>query len=201
MRLELKGVSKTFGSSNTIFKDIDFQVESKQIACVVGRSGCGKSTLLKILALITQPSSGSILMDDHPLKDTDHSQLRRKLIAYSFQEPLLLPYLSAIDNIVSIIGTKKDIASKILTEVGLADRLNYKPTDLSVGERKRVDIVRAYLKGSPVLILDEPFSNLDPNAGTLILELIKDHARNDGIVIYSSVEPSETKFADVVLQM
>ena len=170
----------------------------------MGRSGCGKSTLLKIVALIAKSDSGNVIIDGievNGLKDSELQTLRREKISYSFQEPLLMPYLTAVENLTEVIGVSRETAVEVLSKLGLSHRLRHKPSKLSVGEKKRVDIARALLRGSPIMVADEPLSNLDPTNGVEVMNLLKAYARKGGTDIYSSVEPSDAKFADNTITM
>ncbi len=201
--IRLEDVSKSYGSIR-VLENFTFEVEDSRSVCIVGRSGCGKSTLLKLVALIAKPDRGSILIDGREinrLKEAKFEELRKEKIAYSFQEPLLIPYMTALENLTEIIGVKRERSVEMLSQLGLADRLNHKPSKLSVGEKKRVDIARAVLRGTSILIADEPLSNLDPSTGLKVMELLKAHAQNGGTVVYSSVELSDSKFADNTIHM
>lgn len=201
--ITLEGISKSYGSLQ-VLKNINMDIDSGRMICILGKSGCGKSTLLKLMALISRPTEGKILIDG---KDTtlfnneDLDKLRRMKISYSFQEPLLIPYLTTLENLTEVLGIPKNMAIEILTQLGLSERINYMPQKLSVGEKKRVDIARAFLKNSPLLIVDEPLSNLDPDNSLKVIDLFKIRIKKNGTVIYSSVEPSEVKFADYVINI
>jgi ABC-type lipoprotein export system ATPase subunit len=201
--IKLEGVSKSYGSIR-VLENFSFDVEAGSSLCIVGRSGCGKSTLLKLVALIARPDRGSIVIEGRKvngLNEAELEELRKEKIAYSFQEPLLIPYMTALENLTEIIGVQRERAVDMLSQLRLSDRLNHKPPKLSAGEKKRVDIARAVLRRSPVLVADEPLSNLDPSTGLKVMELLREHAQNGGTVVYSSVEPSDAKFADSVINM
>jgi len=201
--IRLEGVYKSYGSIR-VLENFSFNLEAGKSLCIVGRSGCGKSTLLKVIALIAKPDQGNITIDGKNANEQNEAKLeklRKEKIAYSFQEPLLIPYMTAIENLTEVTGTQKEKAVELLSQLGLSDRLNHKPSKLSAGEKKRVDIARALLKGSAVLVADEPLSNLDPTTGLKVMELLRVHAQNGGTVVYSSVEPSDAKFADSIINM
>lgn len=201
--IRLEGVYKSYGSIR-VLENFSFNLEAGKSLCIVGRSGCGKSTLLKVIALIAKPDQGNITIDGKNANEQNEAKLeklRKEKIAYSFQEPLLIPYMTAIENLTEVTGTQKEKAVELLSQLGLSDRLNHKPSKLSAGEKKRVDIARALLKGSAVLVADEPLSNLDPTTGLKVMEMLRVHAQNGGTVVYSSVEPSDAKFADSIINM
>lgn len=201
--IRLDGVHKSYGSTKVI-EGLDLQIEEGRSICILGRSGCGKSTLLKLIALIARPDSGEVLVNErsvNAMSDAEMSEVRRKSIAYSFQEPLLIPYISALENATIMTGATKSRAMELLGLLGLSERLSYHPSQLSGGEKKRVDLARALLKGSPVLVADEPLSNLDPDIGSEAMELLLTHVEKGGSLVFSAVEPSQTKFAVQVVNM
>ena len=201
--IKVESVSKSYGSIK-VLENFSFEVEAGKSICIVGRSGCGKSTLLKLVALIAMPDRGNIVIEGRKVNELNQAELeefRRENVAYSFQEPLLIPYMTALENLTEVIGVQRERAVEALSQLGLSNRLNHRPSKLSTGEKKRVDIVRAVLKGSQVLVADEPLSNLDSSMGLKVMELLKAHAQNGGTVVYSSVEPSDAKFADKTITM
>jgi ABC-type lipoprotein export system ATPase subunit len=201
--IKAEGIYKNYGTIKVI-EDVNLTANRGELVCVLGKSGCGKSTLLKLLALITKPDKGSIFIDGTDttkIGENEADKLRTEKIAYSFQEPLLLPYLTALENITEVTGAAKHKAAEILSDLGLSERVNHHPSRLSGGEKKRVDLARAIIKKSPILVTDEPLSNLDPDAGSSVMKLLGQHAENGGVVIYSSVEPSGAKFANRIINM
>lgn len=199
----LQDVWKSYGAIK-VLEGVDFEIEDGHSLCIYGQSGCGKSTLLKMVALITFPDRGSMLIDGAETTKMTPAQLeetRRQKIAYSFQEPLLIPYISALENITDIVGAPKDKAAEVLSALGLSERLHHRPGKLSVGEKKRVDIARALLKGSKIIVADEPLSNLDPGTAERVMALLKEHTSKGGILVFSSVEPTESRFADETISM
>lgn len=201
--LLLQDVWKSYGAIK-VLEGMDLKVEDGHSLCLFGQSGCGKSTLLKLIALITSPDKGLLVIDGTDTTKLNPGQLeefRREKIAYSFQEPLLIPYISAVENITDIVDASKERAVEVLSELGLSERLGHRPGKLSVGEKKRVDIARALLKGSKIVVADEPLSNLDPTTGERVVALLHEHVSKGGILVYSSVEPSESKYADETINM
>ena len=201
--LRLEKIYKSYGAIK-VLEGIDLSIEKGKSICLLGRSGCGKSTMLKVIAMLTRPDSGKIYIDDRDVTSMQQDELdvlRSSLIAYSFQEPLLLPYLTAIENITVPLGIEENRALEVLEQLGLKERASHKATKLSGGERKRVDIARALLRNCPILIADEPLSNLDPDSGEKVMELLDKHKEIGGMVIYSSVDPSAAEYADSVINM
>jgi len=201
--IELKGVYKNYGAIKVV-EGMNLRVEDGKSLCVLGRSGCGKSTLLKLIALITRPDRGSLTVDGEDVSrmtDAEMDKMRRDKVSYSFQEPLLIPYITVLENVTEVTGVTREKAVELLTSLGLGDRLNYKPPKLSGGEKKRVDIARAILRSTSVLVADEPTSNLDPDTGERVMEMLRAHTERGRVLVYSSVEPSEARFASQVINM
>jgi putative ABC transport system ATP-binding protein len=201
--IKLEGVYKNYGAIR-VLEGIDLQVEEGKPLCLLGRSGCGKSTLLKLVALITRPDKGTLTIDGKDvtkISDPEMDELRREKVSYTFQEPLLIPYITALENVTEVTGAPKEKAVEVLTQLGLGDRLSHHPAKLSGGEKKRVDVARAILRDTHILVADEPLSNLDPETGEKVMALLKAHAERGGILVYSSVDPSETRFAAQVINM
>jgi ABC-type lipoprotein export system ATPase subunit len=199
----LEGVYKNYGAVRVI-EGLDLRVEEGKPLCILGRSGCGKSTLLKLMALIARPDMGHLLIDGRDIvnmTDAEMDEFRMQKVSYTFQEPLLIPYITVLENITEVTGTAKDKAVELLTQLGLGERLNHRSGKLSGGEKKRVDVARAILRGKPILVADEPLSNLDPETGDKMMEVLKSHAEQGGTFVYSCVEPSETKYAAQVINM
>lgn len=201
--LTLDNIYKNYGAIR-VLEGITLKIERGSSLCLLGRSGCGKSTLLKVIALLTKPDSGRVYFDGKDITSSQESEveeIRRRFISYSFQEPLLMPYLTALENLTFVLGVEEDRAIDVLTELGLKERISHKPQKLSVGEKKRVDLSRAFLRDCPILIADEPLSNLDPDSGSKVMQLLDRHKEKGGIVAYSSVNPAEAEYADIVINL
>lgn len=201
--LMLENISKSYGSIR-VLENFSFSAKKGSLVCILGRSGCGKSTLLKIAALIAKPDQGSIVIEGkivNELNEVELEELRRTKISYSFQEPLLIPYLTALENLTEVIEVPSAKAVELLSQLGLSNRLDHLPAKLSVGEKKRVDIARAVLKKSALLIADEPLSNLDSTIGLKVMELLRAHTQSGGTVVYSAVNPLDARFADNIINM
>jgi putative ABC transport system ATP-binding protein len=203
MMIRLEGVHKSYGAIK-VLEGMDIQVEEGKSLCLLGKSGCGKSTLLKLLALITRPDKGVLLFDGTDvatMTDAEMDEARREKVSYTFQEPLLIPYITVLENVTQVTGAPKERTVEVLTELGLGDRLDHRPPKLSGGEKKRVDAARAILRGTPILVADEPLSNLDPETSEKVMGMLKAHAEAGGILVFSSVEPTEAKYAVQVVYM
>jgi ABC-type lipoprotein export system ATPase subunit len=174
-----------------VFQGIDFELQRGDLAAIMGMSGVGKTTLLNLLGALDRPSEGVIWLDGEDLasrSDLEISGLRNRKIGFVFQFYHLLPEFTALENIaipLLIRGTgRKEAmfrARKILAEVGLGDRSNFRPGQLSGGEQQRVAIARALVNDPKVLLADEPTGNLDWKTGEMVLNLILDLHQKKGL--------------------
>ncbi|HBG87246.1 MAG TPA: lipoprotein-releasing system ATP-binding protein LolD [Marinilabiliaceae bacterium] len=168
--VEGKNISKSFGDLQ-VLKDIDISIASGEIVTILGASGAGKTTLLQILGSLDKPDKGEVFIKGssiHRLSESSLAQFRNKNIGFVFQFHQLLPEFTALENCMlpALIGgvNKKDAGSKakeLLTFLGLADRLEHKPSELSGGEKQRVAVARALINDPVVVFADEPSGNLD----------------------------------------
>jgi putative ABC transport system ATP-binding protein len=164
----------------TILEQIQLQVKSGESLAIVGASGSGKSTLLGLLAGLDLPSEGEIFIAGHPLHQMDEeqrAQLRAEKIGFVFQSFLLIPELTALENVMlpaELRGLKQasHLASSLLYDVGLSERLHHKPAKLSGGEQQRVALARAFICQPTLLLADEPTGNLDQQTGQKISDLL-----------------------------
>lgn len=167
---------------------IDFAIGKGEFAVVVGPSGAGKTTVLNILGGMDTATSGRIVVDGADITDLNPKQLtayRRDEIGFVFQFYNLVPNLTALENVELALQICKDPldAQAVLEEVGLGDRLNNFPAQLSGGEQQRVSIARALAKNPKLLLCDEPTGALDYNTGKAILKLLQDTCRNKGMTV------------------
>lgn len=180
---EISGIKKSYKITKknylNVLKGINLEVYKGEIAAIVGKSGAGKSTLLHILGTLDRPDSGQFLFEDKDVfsfSDKQLAEFRSNEIGFIFQFHHLLPEFTAIENvqIASLIsGNKnKDNSVKILNEVGLKDRVNHKPSELSGGEAQRVAIARALINSPKIILADEPTGNLDTENAEAIINLI-----------------------------
>lgn len=165
-----------------------FDIEKGELAVIVGPSGSGKTTVLNMLGGMDSCDEGEISVDGARISSYNRKQLtlyRRFDIGFIFQFYNLLPNLTAKENVEIAAQTKKDFipAEDILAKVGLAQRLNNFPAQLSGGEQQRVSIARALAKKPKLLLCDEPTGALDYNTGKMILKLLQDTCRSDGMTV------------------
>lgn len=167
---------------------IDFTINKGEFVVIVGPSGAGKTTVLNILGGMDTATSGTITVDGENITDYSQKKLttyRRDDIGFVFQFYNLMPNLTALENVELALQISKDPldAKKILEEVGLGDRLDNFPAQLSGGEQQRVSIARALAKRPKLLLCDEPTGALDYNTGKSILKLLQDMCRNKGMTV------------------
>jgi putative ABC transport system ATP-binding protein len=165
-----------------ILKDISFDVPASQVIAITGPSGSGKSTLLGLLAGLDWPTSGSICLDGIDITNMSEDELavlRGRKIGFVFQAYQLIPTLNALENVLLPAELSRngftggvDRARFLLESVGLADRLDHYPAQLSGGEQQRVGMARAFMMKPSILLADEPTGNLDSRNGQHVLELM-----------------------------
>jgi len=174
-----------------ILKGLTFTIPAGQFVAIVGASGSGKSTLLGLLAGLDSPSSGEIWLDGVPIHNLAEVQLaavRGRKIGFVFQSYQLIPTLTALENVLLPYelnsngqGLKK--SRTLLTSVGLQDRMDHYPIQLSGGEQQRVAIARAFVVEPPIIMADEPTGNLDSTNGRMILDLLLEHNKRAGTTL------------------
>jgi lipoprotein-releasing system ATP-binding protein len=174
-----------------VFQGINFELQRGDLAAIMGVSGVGKTTLLNLLGTLDRPSEGTIRLDGEDLavrSDLEISGLRNSKIGFVFQFYHLLPEFTALENIsipLLIRGTARKEAlpraRKLLDEVGLGDKANYRPGQMSGGEQQRVAVARALINEPKVLLADEPTGNLDWKTGEMVLRLILDLHQKKGL--------------------
>ena len=183
--IECRSVSFSYNEGNnqtSVLKNLNFEIKSGETTAIIGQSGCGKSTLLNLIAGLDTPTEGDVLIANtniSKISEKDRTELRAKNLGFVYQFHHLLNDFSSLYNValpLLIMGVDKGGAllksKKILTKVGLENRLNHKPSELSGGERQRVAIARAMITEPTCLLADEPTGNLDAANAKDVLELI-----------------------------
>jgi putative ABC transport system ATP-binding protein len=183
--IELQNVSKTYNGSSVAvhaLRDVYLQVAEGEFVAVMGPSGSGKSTLLTVLGAMNPPSQGRVLIDSidvYGLKAERQADFRHEYVGFVFQQLQLLPYLTALENVLLALAiarlpkTEKLVrAREALAQVGLKDKEDRLPYQLSGGEQGRVAVARAIINQPPLLLADEPTGNLDRATGIQILETL-----------------------------
>lgn len=194
--IETRDVCKSYMMGDTEVKAIcgvNLSIKRGEFVSITGHSGSGKTTLLDVLSALLRPTSGEVLIDGKPISEMSDSELavlRGSTIGFIFQNFELVKRLSALENVMMPlwfqgipIAERKRKAEKILSEVGLADRMDHRPDELSGGQRQRVAIARALATDPEIIVADEPTGNLDSVSGAKILELIDELHQKHGKTI------------------
>tara|TARA_S200000501_G_scaffold355950_1_gene378168 strand:+ start:1219 stop:1872 length:654 start_codon:yes stop_codon:yes gene_type:complete len=195
-----------------VLKGVSLNIKKGEIVSIIGASGAGKSTLLQILGTLTKSDKGSIQINNQTIQNLnskDLSKFRNQEIGFIFQEHHLLPEFSALENVCLPYwiqqGSKKDAeirAKDILSELGLADRLNHKPMELSGGEQQRVAVARALINKPSVIFADEPSGNLDSaNAKKLHKLFFELRERHDQTFVIVTHNREFAEMSDRMLEM
>ncbi|MBM6674950.1 ABC transporter ATP-binding protein [Marseilla massiliensis] len=168
--IDIKGITKSFGSLQ-VLKGIDLHIDKGEVVSIVGPSGAGKTTLLQIIGTLDKPDSGDIIIDGTDVRKLGAkklSEFRNRRIGFVFQFHQLLPEFTAVENVMLpafIAGMSKSEAKKrameLLDFMGLSDRADHKPNELSGGEKQRVAVARALVNRPAVILADEPSGSLD----------------------------------------
>jgi len=212
MIIEVKKLKKTYEGKvlTHALKNISFSVKKGEFVALMGRSGSGKSTLLHQLGLLDTPTAGEIIIDGTSLvsfSEDQKTEFRLKKLGYVFQSYALLPELTALESVylplmLTKISSKeyKKRAHEMLEKVGLSNRANHLPREMSGGEQQRVAIARALVNNPMILFADEPTANLDSESSMKILELFRKLNKEIGqTIIMVTHEPDDEKFVDRVI--
>ena len=211
--LELINIQKSFTTEKKInvLRDLSRKFRLGKTYAIMGPSGSGKSTLLNLISLIDKPTSGTIKFDNHEInfgQNEKNDLFRSKKIGIVYQENNLLSDFTALENVyfasLSIINDKKlalSKAEKLLKKIGLSNRLNHFPSQLSGGEAQRVAIARAIINDPQIILADEPTGSLDMNTAKDIFKLLNNQKRSDRIIIYATHNRFFAKKADYLLEM
>ena len=207
-KIAFENVSCTIGSTE-ILKNLSFELQAGEIACLLGQSGCGKTTLLRIAAGIQRPTAGRVLLDDEEVDGPSHYvPPERRNVGLVFQDFALFPHLNVIENVAfGLNALSRREASKVaehaLERVGLASFRHSYPSSLSGGEQQRVALARAIVPRPQVMLMDEPFSGLDQRLRETVREetlaLLKETRATCVLVTHDPVEAMD--FADRILLM
>ena len=188
--IEVKNIWKSFGTLE-VLKGVNLEVKKGEIVAIIGKSGAGKTTLLQIIGTLDRPTKGEVLIDGtdvFAMKDKDLAAFRNKHIGFIFQFHQLLPEFTALENVCipAMIAREKESAykaraEKLLTDLGLGDRMNHKPNALSGGEKQRVAAARALMMSPDIILADGPTGSLDSQnkkeLSQLLLQLRKQYGQ------------------------
>ena len=214
MLLELKHIFKTYQNGDEdvpILKDVSLSIEKGEYLAIMGPSGSGKSTLMNIIGCLDKPTSGEFTLDGKDmlaLTDNELSEIRAHKIGFVFQSFQLLKGETAIQNVMlplSFAGVKRnlrrDIAHKALERVGLAERVNFLPTQLSGGQKQRVAIARALVNNPDIILADEPTGALDQKSGKSVMELFGQLNREGVTIVLITHDENVGKRANRLLHI
>jgi len=212
--LKMEEVSKNYqhrGRMVTALDGATLEIAKGDFVSVVGPSGSGKSTLLLMLGGMLSPSSGRVLLDDRSIYDLGsnaRARLRRKHIGFVFQTFNLVPYLTALQNVqvpLYLAGmdhnAQEEKATALLERVGLGDRMDHKPTELSVGQQQRVALARMLANDPAVILADEPTGNLDPETSRQIIGFFEDFNREGRTIVMVTHDPQAAERARRTLKL
>jgi putative ABC transport system ATP-binding protein len=205
----VNGVTKSFGPIQAV-RGVSLSVAASEFVTINGPSGSGKSTLLNLIGSLEPPDSGSITVGGVPVPDPRHAvEFRRQVVGFVFQDNLLLPYLTAQANVeAALIPThagrreRRERGAELLAEVGLADRAQHLPSELSGGQRQGVAIARALANRPRLLLADEPTGSLDSLSASRALDLLGSLRDRHGMtVIVVSHDPAVAARAGRVVHL
>ena len=211
--ITLNKISKSFLTNGKILvlKKINYKFRKGKIYSLVGPSGSGKSTLLNILSLIDKPTVGSVKIDDRVVNYNDLSindKIRAKRIGIIYQQNNLLPDFTALENVylarLSIDDNKKkavDNAKNIIQKMGLINRINHYPSELSVGEMQRIAIARALINEPQIILADEPTGSLDQSTAKEVFNILYKLKNSNRLIIYATHNRFFANMADCKLEM
>ncbi|MBF0544553.1 MAG: ABC transporter ATP-binding protein [Candidatus Riflebacteria bacterium] len=212
--LSLQNVSKHYSHRGKVVKALDnvsVEISQGEFVSIVGPSGSGKSTFLLMLGGMLSPTLGKIAISGELLYDlTSESRalFRRKNVGFLFQSYNLIPYLTALENVqVPLFLTglspndQKEKATQLLTRVGLAERLDHKPSELSGGQQQRVALARMLTNSPKVILADEPTGNLDPETSEQILNFLEEIHKEGHTILMVTHDPRASKRATSILRL
>lgn len=212
--IKIRNITRDFHLGQEIvkvLKGIDIDIEKGEYVAFMGPSGSGKSTLMNLLGCLDTPTSGSYILngkDVSKMTDDELAEIRNKEIGFVFQTFNLLPRTTALDNValpmVYAGATKKERtarAEKVLTDVGLADRMDHKPNQLSGGQRQRVAVGRALVNHPSIILADEPTGNLDSKTSVEIMNLFDDIHKAGNTVILVTHEEDIAEHAHRIIRL
>ncbi len=207
--LRLEGVTKSYNTGRVqahALRNADLEVQSGKLAVILGPSGSGKTTLLNLVGGIDHATAGRVLVDGLDVTSLNDRQLveyRRNKVGFVFQFFNLIPTLTARENVelASELVLHSLDASHVLEMVGLGDRMDHFPSELSGGEQQRVAVARALVKSPPILLCDEPTGELDYATGVSVLKVIKESSKDGRVVLLVTHNAVIAEMADTVVRL
>ena len=212
--LHMENVTKTYqmrGQTVVALDDATLDIPEGDFVSLVGPSGSGKSTLLVMLGGMLSPTSGRVLLKDESMYDLNadgRARLRKANIGFVFQTFNLISYLSALENVQIPLylsghndADQRDKAAELLERIGLGDRMDHKPTELSVGQQQRVALARMLANDPAVILADEPTGNLDPETSDQIIGFFEEFNAEGRTVVMVTHSPDAAERAKRVLKL
>jgi putative ABC transport system ATP-binding protein len=212
--IQAENVTKVYRSGKldvTALRGVSFSVEKGEFVSIVGPSGSGKSTLFYILGGLTRATSGRVVIDGADfaqLSDAQRTAMRKRKIGFVFQKFNLLPTLSAKGNIeiareiAGKDGVDKELFERVTGMLGIAGRLEHRPSELSGGEQQRVALARALVNGPAIVLADEPTGNLDSQNSEIVLKMLRDANQQFGqTVLMITHNPQAAEIGDRIIHM
>ena len=211
--LKLKNISKHFNTEKKVkvLKNLSYNFNKGKMYALIGPSGSGKSTLLNLISLIDRPSHGSIKYNDNVVNFTNNKKndiFRAKNIGIVYQQNNLLPDFTTLENVylasLSVNNNKNTAVTKakdLLSKIGLSNRLNHFPSQLSGGESQRVAIARAIINDPEIILADEPTGSLDLNTAKEIFKILKNLKKSNRLIIFATHNRFFANKADCLLEM
>jgi putative ABC transport system ATP-binding protein len=206
--IRVENINKVFTSRHTnvqALKNISLEIKDGEFLSIIGPSGSGKSTLLLSLGGMSSPTSGKVFWKNDPIYDwklSKRADWRGQTIGFVFQTFNLLPYLNVYDNVQISLGLSsrngkdgKDVLN-ILNRMGLSERLEHLPNELSVGQQQRVALARALVKDPQLILADEPTGNLDPGTASEIINVLKEVNKKGKTVVLVTHDPNLANLSD-----
>ena len=206
-----KGFPMAGGETFWALKGLDFEIEKGKLTVLKGRSGSGKTTLMNILSALDLPTEGKVYLEGEDitaLSEKQRTLLRRRKIGYVFQSVALVPMMTAYENVEFALrltdyrGNRKARVEECLRLVGLGNRQNHLPQELSGGEQQRVAIARAIVHKPEILFADEPTAELDTNTGRQVMKIFQDLCASEGVtIVMTTHDPGLMELADHSFQL
>ena len=211
--LDVERLTKTYKTSAgplTVLKEISFSLPQGATCSILGPSGSGKTTLLGLCAGLDRPSSGSVLLAGNPLADCDEDErarIRNQHVGFVFQNFQLIPTLTALENVTVPMELRGDRSARalgldLLGKVGLGDRVDHYPAQLSGGEQQRVALARAFINRPQILFADEPTGNLDAETSSGIIDIMLELNRSAGTaLVLVTHDPDVAKLTEHTIRL
>lgn len=212
--IELKNVDKIYGNGENAvhaLKGVNAVIEDGKFTAIVGKSGSGKTTLMNLIGALDTPTSGEVIADGKDLTSLSENELaeyRNKTTGFVFQSFYLEPTFSVLDNVAMPLilagegrKSREEKAVRILTQLGLADKIHKKANELSGGQKQRVSIARALVHDPKIVLADEPTGNLDSQNGAEVITLLREIVQTGKSVVLITHNMEDAKKADRIFYM